>query len=146
MSFETLPENWPTLPLDDPHLLADVVDLVVGERDRSDGCVGLLLLDDGMRLAQPCVVGEVPDDADPADFVAFLDQVAAMVHDAGGAVAFVRGRDGAGRLTDADRAWHEAVLAGCRRADVRLLGAFLATPSGVRTYPEPLAADEALAS
>ena len=145
MSFDNLPETWSTLPLDDPHLLADVVDLVVGEADRAGGCVGLLLLDDALRLSQPCVVGDVPVDADPGLFLPFLDQVAAMVADAGGAVVFVRGRDGSRLLTDADRAWHEAVVAGCRTAGVRLLGAYVAAPGGVRPYPEPLT-DGALAS
>jgi hypothetical protein len=52
---------------------------------------------------------------------------------------FVRGRSGSVLLTDVDRRWHEAVLGSCRSAGVRLLGAFLATPATVRSFPEPLA-------
>ena len=146
MSFETLPENWPALPLDDPALAADVVDLIVGEEDRAGGCVGLLLLDDTLRLAQPFLVGEVPEDADSARFAAFVEHLAPMLTENAGALVFARGRPGSLLLTDGDRSWHESVVDACRRAHVRLVGAYLATPSGVRTYPEPLAAGETLAS
>lgn len=50
MSFENLPESFDDLPLDDPALAADVVDLFVGHDDRLGGAVCLLLLDDALRL------------------------------------------------------------------------------------------------
>jgi len=34
MTFEDLPENWPDLPLTEPTLIADVVDLLLGASDR----------------------------------------------------------------------------------------------------------------
>lgn len=59
MSFHDLPENWSDLPLDTPGLAADVADLVVGDEDRANGCVGLILVGPDRRMAQPCLVNEV---------------------------------------------------------------------------------------
>ncbi|MBM6400777.1 hypothetical protein [Phycicoccus sonneratiae] len=59
---------------------------------------------------------------------------------------FARGRDGSVLVTDADRRWHEVVLDVCRRAELRLVGAFLATPATVRSFPPPLTAVDGLAS
>ena len=61
MSFHDLPENWSDLPLDTPGLAADVADLVVGDEDRANGCVGLILVGPDRRMAQPCLVNEVDD-------------------------------------------------------------------------------------
>lgn len=144
MSFEDLPETWATQPLTDPLLAADVVDLVVGHADRMEGCVGFLFLDDDLRLAQPCVLGEVPPDGDPWEMRDSLLSVFGSLPFAG--VVFARGRDGTVLVTDSDRAWHEVVIDVCRRADLRVVGSFLATPSTVRPFPAPLTAVEHLAS
>ncbi|WP_299440835.1 hypothetical protein [uncultured Phycicoccus sp.] len=146
MSFANLPESFDDLPLDDPALAADVVDLFVGHDDRLGGAVCLLLLDDALRLRQPCVIGDVPADADPGQLAAFLTELARMVAGDGGAVVFARGRDGSVLLTDADRAWHETVIEACRAGGARLVGAYLATPATVRAFPEPLGAVGDLAS
>ncbi|MBM6405170.1 hypothetical protein JQN72_13055 [Phycicoccus sp. CSK15P-2] len=138
MSFDDLPESWSDLPLDDPRLAADVVDLLVGHADRLDGCLCLLLLDDGLRLLQPVLVSEGGQERDPRAAApgigAVLDDVAA----AGGALVFARGRDGSVLLTDTDRVWHEVVLAESRRSGAPLVGAYLATPAAVRSFPAPL--------
>lgn len=138
MSFHDLPENWSTLPLDTPGLAADVADLVVGEADRDGGCVGLILTHPDLRMAQPCVVNEVDDDVEPEEFARFLEQLSRRVHEGGGAVLFVRGRPGSVLLTDADRRWHQVAIDSCRAGGATLLGAFLATSSTVRSFPEPL--------
>ncbi|QIM20210.1 hypothetical protein G7075_02030 [Phycicoccus sp. HDW14] len=144
MSFEDLPETWPDLPLTDPLLAADVVDLFVAHADRVEGCAAFLLLDDDLRLAQPCLLGEVPEGADPWDL---RDHLVTVFGGAGlGGVVFARGRDGSVLITDADRRWHEVLLDVCRRLDVRLTAAFVATPAAVRSYPGPLAAADHLAS
>ena len=39
--------------------------------------------------------------------------------------------------TDADRRWHQLAIDTCRVAGVSLLGAFLATPAVVRSFPAP---------
>ncbi|MFQ6172960.1 hypothetical protein ACK8HX_15220 [Oryzobacter sp. R7] len=138
MSFEHLPENWASLPLDTPGLAADVADLVVGHADRMGGCVGLVLTGPGRTMGQPCVVNDVTDDCDPAEFAPFLGQLADMVADGGGGVLFVRGRPGSVLLTDVDRRWHQVALDACREGGVPLLGAFLATPATVRAFPAPV--------
>ena len=38
-------------------------------------------------------------------------------------------------VTDSDRCWHQVAIDSCRRAGVRLVGAFLATPAAVRSFP-----------
>ncbi|MGL5816842.1 MAG: hypothetical protein ACRCYR_04720 [Phycicoccus sp.] len=138
MTFEHLPESWSHLPLDDHTLQADVVDLFVGHRERVGGCLAFFLLDTELRLSTPCLVGDVPHDGRPADIAPGLDDVVRTAATGGGAVLFARGRDGSGLLRDRDRAWHQAVLDACHRHDVRLVGAFLATPGMVRPFPRAL--------
>lgn len=138
MSFDDLPENWHDLPLDTPGLAADVVDLVLGEGDRAGGCLGFVLSGPDGRMAQPCVLDDVTDEADPAELVPFLDHLTAGLAQDGGRLVFARGRPGSVLLTDTDRRWHQVVVEGCRRAGVPLVGAFLATPAVVRSFPEPL--------
>lgn len=138
MSFEDLPQTWNDQPLDDRGRIADVVDLFVGHADREGGCLCFLVLDDGLRLVQPCLVDGVAADADPGFAEHFLDSLLTMVAETGGALVFARGRSGSVLFTDADRRWHDAVHAACRAHDVRLAAAFLATPATVRAFPEPL--------
>ena len=138
MSFDTLPENWGELPLDDPGLAADVADLVVGDADRHGGCVGILLTHPDLRLAQPCVVNEIGDTMAPEEFGPYLAQLCRLVAESGGAVLFVRGRPGSVLLTDTDRRWHQVAVDTCREQGVRLVGAYLATSSAVRSFPAPL--------
>ncbi len=146
MAFENLPETWNHLSLDDAGLASDVVDLFVSHADRLRGCVCLLLLDAHLRLTRPCLVGDVPEDADPGDMGGFLGGLARSVAAEGGALVFARGRDGSVLLTDVDRVWHETVLHACRRGGARLVGAYLATPATVRSFPAPLGAVGDLAS
>lgn len=138
MSFDDLPESWSDHPIDDPGRAADVVDLFVGHADRQGGCLLLLLLGPERRLVQPFLVGEVADDADPARAAPGVREIVAGVAAVGGAVVFARGRPGSVLLTDADRRWHEMVLAACRDGGAPLAGAYLATPAAVRAFPPPL--------
>jgi hypothetical protein len=137
MSFDDLPENWATLPLDTPGLAADVADLVVGHADRVGGCVALVLTGPDRSMAQPCLVTDVTDDVEPAEFRSFLEQLAERVGEGGGGLVFVRGRPGSVLLTDRDRQWHQVALDACRGGGVPLYGAFLATPATVRSFPAP---------
>jgi hypothetical protein len=137
MSFDDLPEDWPDLPLDTPGLAADVADLVVGRRDRMGGCIGLVLTRADLTMGQPAVVNDVDDTVRPQEFRPFLEQMCAFVAETGGALLFVRGRDGSVLLTDSDRHWHQVALDACRVSGVTLVGAFLATPAAVRAFPEP---------
>ena len=140
MSFEDLPRDWSQRPLDTPGLAADVADLVVGERDRLGGCVGLLLTSAGLTMSQPLLVSDVDDTVQPEEFHPYLEQLSSMVAESGGALVFVRGRPGSVLFTDTDRRWHQVAIDGCRAGGARLVGAFLATPGTVRSFPEPLAA------
>ena len=146
MSFEDLPNNWSDLPLDTPGLAADAVDLVVGHRDRMGGCIGLVLTGADLTMGQPALVNEVDDSVQPEELRPFLEQLRAMVAQAEGALLFVRGRDGSVLLTDADRRWHQLAIDACQVAGVSLVGAFLATPAVVRSFPAPFDAGVDVAS
>lgn len=141
MTFEDLPPNWRTLPVDTtPGLAADVVDLTVSLGDRESGCVCLIVLGPDGRAVTPLVVTDLPPEADPARIGNILDGVAPLVVEVGGALVFARGRRGGVLLDDRDRRWHDHLLEGCRRHRVRLAGAFLATPATVRSFPQPFEA------
>ena len=60
MSFEDLPADWPQRPVTDSEITADLLDLIVGDRDRAVGALGILLCGRDERLLQPVVV-EAPD-------------------------------------------------------------------------------------
>ncbi|HWO52214.1 MAG TPA: hypothetical protein VNN23_11490 [Ornithinibacter sp.] len=137
MSFDDLPDNWSDLPLDTPGLAADVADLVVGHRDRLAGCIGLVITRPDLTMGQPAVIHDVDDTLQPEEFRPFLEQVCGMAAETGGAVLFVRGRDGSVLLTDSDRRWHQMAIDACRVCRVPLLEAFLATPAVVRSFPAP---------
>ena len=50
-------------------------------------------------------------------------------------------------LTDSDRRWHQMAIDACRVGRVPLVGAFLATPAVVRSFPAPFdATADSLAS
>lgn len=134
MSFDDLPDDWARLPLDTPGLAADVVDLVVGHADRMGGAVGILLTGPDRTMTQPCVIGEIGD-LDPDELAPFVGQLAVLAAEAGGGLLFVRGRPGSVLLTDLDRRWHQLAIDVCRKEGVPLLGAFLATPATVRSFP-----------
>jgi hypothetical protein len=138
MTFHDLPENWSDQTLDSPGLAADVADLVVGAADRDGGCVGLVLTGADHRMSQPCVVNDVDDSVQPGEFEPFLRQLCAMVAETRGALLFVRDRPGSVLLSDEDRRWHQLALDTCRATGVPLLGAYLATPATVRSFPQPV--------
>jgi len=138
MSFEDLPDNWSDLPLDTPGLAADVADLVVGHADRMGGCIGLVLTGADRTMGQPAVISDVDDAVRPDQLRPALDHLCGLLVDTGGALLFVRGRDGSVLFSDSDRRWHQLAIEACRAAGVPLLGAFLATPATVRSFPEPL--------
>ena len=79
----------------------------------------------------------VGDAIDPDEFRPFLVQLCTMAGQTGGALLFVRGRDGSVMFTDTDRRWHQVALDACRLAGIPLVGAFLATPAVVRSFPAP---------
>lgn len=138
MTFKDLPRDLRNLPLTDPSRQADVVDLILGHSDRRSGSVALMLCDSHTRPFQPIVVGEVPDAEARACVTRLLNLVAPVVVEDQGGVLVARGRSGDCVLTDDDRALHQEVIDGCGQHGIRLLGCFVATPTGVLPLPEPL--------
>jgi hypothetical protein len=136
MTFEDLPDNASALPVEDERFAADLVDLFVSHRSRVRGSVLLGIGDEVGRILQPVVIDDVPPDADPAQVVEFVDLMARRLGVT--SLLFARGRVGHGAPTDRDRAWHQEIIDACRRHDIRLLGAFVATPDDVVALPPPL--------
>ena len=134
MTFDDLPADWPTRPLSDTTIAADIVDLVVREGDREGGCLSILLCGDDHHLIQPLTITDL--DGEPRvvhrePFDAFLSHLGTEL---GGIVVAV-GRPGGLHPDDEARAWHEAAIASCREHGVPLLGTYLATDHGVVEMP-----------
>lgn len=140
MTFHDLPPDWPALPLTDPTLAADVLDLVVNDADRRRGALCVLFCRSDHRLAQPCVVGDLerlPRDQTPHDVLAPI--VAALCDtDPDGSMVLGLARPRGLRITDDDREWHQAAIDLCR-GRVRLLSAHRVTLDGVTQLPDDTA-------
>lgn len=130
MSFEDLPDDWPTIPLTDPDHIADVLDIFVALRDRWTGSVLVLVCDDQRRPVQPIIIGDI-DRTRPAALLPALRRMAETIA-AGNPKATVLcavARRGPLRPTTTDHRWHrqfEAAFAG----PVVLLGVHLITLDG----------------
>ncbi len=139
MSFQDLPPNIRALPLTDAQLAADVVDLMIGERDRSRGCIGIMLCDSAFRGLQPVVVNDIPEDT-PLEGLQNLLGLLLPIIEPGGGVLVGRGRPHGAVPTDTDRAWHQATIDACAAAGVRLLGYHLVTLEEVNALPASMPA------
>jgi hypothetical protein len=135
MTFEDLPKNLRDLSLDDPVLRADAVDLFVGYFDRADGCLAIVLLDEGHRVVQPVLITELGE-ADPPSLVAPLRAMLGELRPP--AIVGALGRAGSPLFTDNDRACHQVLVDVCRELDVELIGAYVATDNSVRELPDHL--------
>lgn len=141
MTFDDLPDGWDLLPLTEPRLVADVLDLFVGLESRERGCLALLFCDAADRLRAPVLIDE-PDDAAPrAERVEMLGRLMSGVasFDADAAVVVGIARPGGLSVTQGDELWAECV-AEAARAHVRLLGVHVVTPAGSRPVPRSAAA------
>ena len=81
MTFAELPQDWPQRPVTDPAITADLLDLVVGDRDRHEGAVGLLLCGPSGRLLQPVVVSVSRDEVQGDDYRRVFDVMAQALGD-----------------------------------------------------------------
>jgi hypothetical protein len=140
MTFRDLPSDIRHLPLTDPTLAADVVDLILGDEARAGGAIAFVLCDHAGRGLQPVVLSDVPDDADSQGMRQLLDHLLPIVAEAEGAVLIGRGRRGGLTPTDADREWHQLAISACAAHGVRLLGYYLASADGIAAMPDPLTA------
>jgi hypothetical protein len=145
MSFEDLPRDWPHRAVTDPAITADLLDLIVTDRDRATGALGLLLCGRGDRLLQPVVV-EAPDlHADAAERRRAFDTVCAAFGHLGEPGAEGRGarlgllvalaRPGPPLPTPGDLRWRDTAYRSCRDHGVGLLGVWLVTPEVIRSLP-----------
>ncbi|CCH78180.1 conserved hypothetical protein [Nostocoides japonicum T1-X7] len=138
MSYRDLPLDMSQMPLSDPKTAADVVDLILDPGSRDAGSFALMICSADDIGVKPVVIDAIPEDLPHQELAATLRSVLDLVAATEGSVVVARGRPGTFLLTDEDRAWHESMIAVCRAAGVRLLGAYVATSSTVRALPAPL--------
>lgn len=141
MSFVNLPPDWAQRPVTDPDITADLLDLVVGDRDRHEGAIGLLLCSPGGRLLQPVVVSAPRDEVLADDYRRVFDVMAHAFGDPpddvrpGLLVALARPDSRhAGREDDQ---WRAAAVASCEEHGIDLLGVWVVTPDVIRPLPAP---------
>ena len=154
MSFEDLPSDWPQRPVTDAAITADLLDLVVTERDRSVGALGVLLCGRDERLLQPLVV-EMPGyrisagerrqgfDNICAAFCHLREPAGEGAAEAANAdlgVLVALARSGSPLVTAGDLRWRDTAEQSCRSYGVALLGVWLVTPEVIRPLPPGVAA------
>ncbi|GAA2184079.1 hypothetical protein GCM10009785_30510 [Brooklawnia cerclae] len=128
MSFQDLPPNWSDLPLDDPTHCANIVDLVVGERDRA--CNSLLLLPctpQRVPLPTPMLVADMPWGEDPQPL---FDMWAHMPDEFCSGLLLATSHPGIGQPAR-HRAWLHNAAAGFARLGIPVVGVFTAARDGV---------------
>lgn len=150
MGFQDLPGDWADRPLTDPQLVTDVLDLVVMERDRRAGGLGVLICDGEKRLAVPMMISEVDELATEAERRRGLETIAMAIRgftppedvtvERPGIHLAIARRDGLS-ITDSDRAWRRAALVVCAD-DIDLLGVHVVTCHGSRTVPADRSRDD----
>ncbi len=141
MTFDDLPDDWPTRSITEPGLVADVLDLLVSDADRQTGALVLALCDSVGRLVQPVSIGEMGDaihtGEDSDALPTFLAAIGAIGPVASVLVAVAR--PGGLSITAGDRAWLAAAERACD-GGIRLLGVHVVTPDGSREVPTARAA------
>ncbi|GAB3193143.1 hypothetical protein [Nesterenkonia suensis] len=79
MSFHELPENWTEMPLTSQQLAADVVDLLISEKDRAQETMLLLPCDArGVAYPVPVLIGETDWRVDPTERREMLEALASL--------------------------------------------------------------------
>lgn len=140
MSFKDLPPNLRELPLTDPRLAGDVIDLIVSEESRQHGSFGIMTCDELDRGINPILFSDRDQVADLDGVTRVLSLVLPLVARVDGGVLLGRGRPRGRCADDTDRAWHQLAIDLCAEHGVRLLGFHVATCDGVFAMPEPLTA------
>ena len=118
---------------------ADLVRSVLDLDDILSGSLLLFLCDEERRPTVPVLITDVPVTAEAG---AVLDRWFAHLGEVlgpdGPCLVFARARPGRSFVVDHDRAWHDAVVRGCRRSGFPLLAAFVVTQHAVIPFPPPL--------
>ncbi|WP_433004652.1 hypothetical protein [Kribbella sp. CA-294648] len=138
MTFTDLPANWLTLPLTDPDLAANVVDLYVSQGDRRRGVLSALLCDADTRFLAAIHLDlpeEGPLTSPKSCAKALAPLIPALQLRPGGALLLALGRPRPDPASDHD--WTQAALQTCRAASIRLLAFYLATPGRLQRAPLP---------
>jgi hypothetical protein len=134
MNFQNLPKNWDESPVDRPDRIADLLDLLVSERDRDCRALLILICDRDGYLLAPCIVEEIPRDPTAREcrqaLSGFLQ--AMRSNDQACSVLLAVGRPDGLSVTEADRRWRVAAEELCGD-DIRLLGVHLITHHGTRS-------------
>lgn len=134
MSFQDLPQHWPSLSLRNPHVAADVVDLIVSDRDRSRNSLSLLLCDDLGRLVQPITLNDVtwgcpePKRHRPFDMLGELLAADPFIAVAGVVLAIGHRQP---RIRTSDREWARTGRGRLDRLGLDLFGSYVAHRRGV---------------
>jgi len=136
MTFQDLPKNIAQRPLTNEKLVADLLDLLIGDRDRHDGCLLIVVCDNELRLVQPIVITEMPDRPDLQVIESAVAIVAASMAESepDGALLVALGRRAGLSISTDDHAWVQAIERGCQ-GRVRLLGVHVVTSEGSRPVP-----------
>ena len=135
MSFRDLPRDWPTRPITDPAIFADIIDLLVSDADRRDGAIHVVLCGPTRRIIQPCAVTDLVSAPMDGRRTVFEPFVHALAGGAGGLVVAIA-RPGRAAVIDSDRLWHQAAVEACRAGGIHLFAAAVATPDGVWRLPD----------
>lgn len=134
MSFQDLPKDWDKEPIHTADRVADVLDLLISERDRRSGAVLVVVCDERGCIVVPSIVDDLqlPMDAEAKRHLVgvFAAATAQVEHRAGLLVAIARA-DGLS-LTRDDHEWGPVVREVCEASGVRLLGVHLVTLHGTR--------------
>lgn len=139
MSFQNLAPTWPTQPLTDPALAADVVDLMVSLGERQRGTFTVLLCDPDDRYRATITI-DLPSEFEhlapavgtPDVCASVLSPIVPALHTAPGtALILALGRPGPPSWPDLDTEWAEAATHLCQAANVRLLGFYIAASTHI---------------
>lgn len=131
MTFENLPPHWQTLPIDDPTIMDDVVDLVTQHSDRLQRSLMVLLCDETGRLLQPISINGLDRRPSRSHMEAMVSWLGHLPERLGGeplsalfALAYPADRD----LSVGDRqGWAQVIHVTCEAMGIRVLGVRLAT-------------------
>jgi hypothetical protein len=139
MSFYDLPDNWCDLSLRNPTLAADVVDLVVSERDRRDNTLAFLLCDDLGRLIQPICIGRIEWGCDANQRRRGFDWLGRLPSELSRSLAGVVLALGhrQSRVRQSDLAWARTAEELLAEFGLELFGCFVAHSGGVQCISRP---------
>lgn len=134
MDFEELPDGWDHEPIHTADRVADVLDLLISERDRRSGVVLVVICDDLGHY----VVANIVDDLiqpmsseDKRQLVGVFASATAQLDQRAGILVAIARADGLS-LTADDLEWGAAVRHVCATSDVEMLGVHLVTLHGAR--------------